>query len=72
MLSSIPAGAGDAQRGRIDLVATAATGSGAPGTTFAGQGQGSGDAVVGATGADAEDDGYYKVSAGSVGSSCQA
>lgn len=66
VLSSIPAGAGDAQRGRIDLVATAVTGSGAPSTTFAGQGQGGGDAVVGATGADAEDDGYYKVSAGSV------
>lgn len=66
VLSSIPAGASDAQRGRIDLVAVAVTGSGAPGTTFAGQGQGGGDAVVGATGADAEDDGYYRVSAASV------
>ncbi|WP_395614030.1 hypothetical protein [Allosphingosinicella sp.] len=66
VLSTIPAGASDAQRGRVDLVATAATGSGAPGTTFAGQGQGGGDAVVGATHAQAEDDGYYKVSGGSV------
>jgi len=66
VLSSIPAGAGDTQRGRIDLVAVAATGSGAPGTSFAGQGQGGGNAVVGATGADAEDDGYYKVAAASV------
>lgn len=66
VLSSIPAGAADGQRGRVDLVAVAATGSGAPGTTFAGQGQGGGDAVVGATGADAEDDGYYAVSAASV------
>ena len=66
VLSSIPAGATDGQRGRVDLVAVAATGSGAPGTTFAGQGQGGGDAVVGATGADAEDDGYYAVSAASV------
>ncbi len=66
VLSSIPAGAGDAQRGRIDLVAVAATGSGAPGTSFPGLGQGGGNAVVGATGADAEDDGYYKVSAASV------
>jgi uncharacterized repeat protein (TIGR01451 family) len=66
VLSSIPAGAGDGQRGRIDLVAVAATGSGAPGTSFAGLGQGGGDAVVGATGADAEDDGYYAVSAASV------
>ena len=66
VLSSIPAGATDAQRGRVDLVAVAATGSGAPGTTFAGQGQGGGDAVVGATGADAEDDGYYRVAAAGV------
>ncbi|HYN45111.1 MAG TPA: hypothetical protein VES64_00300 [Allosphingosinicella sp.] len=66
VLSSIPAGATDGQRGRVDLVAVAATGSGVPGTTFAGQGQGGGDAVVGATGADAEDDGFYAVSAASV------
>lgn len=66
VLSSIPAGAANGQRGRIDLVAVAATGSGAPGTSFAGQGQGGGDAVVGATGADAEDDGYYAVAAASV------
>lgn len=66
VLSSIPAGATDTQRGRVDLVAVAATGSGAPGTTFAGQGQGGGDAVVGATGADAEDDGYYRVAAAGV------
>lgn len=66
VLSSIPAGASDAQRGRIDLVAVAATGSGAPGTSFPGLGQGGGNAVVGATGADSEHDGYYKVSAASV------
>jgi hypothetical protein len=66
VLSSIPASATDGQRGRVDLVAVAATGSGAPGTTFAGQGQGGGDAVVGATGADAEDDGYYRLAAASV------
>jgi uncharacterized repeat protein (TIGR01451 family) len=66
VLSSIPAGAANGQRGRIDLVAVAATGSGAPGTSFAGKGQGGGDAVVGATGADAEDDGYYAVAAASA------
>lgn len=66
ILSTIPAGAGDGQRGRIDLVAVAATGSGTPGTAFAGQGQGGGDAVVGATGADAEDDGYYRAAAANV------
>jgi uncharacterized repeat protein (TIGR01451 family) len=66
VLSSIAAGAGDGHRGRVDLTAVAKTGSGAPGTSFAGQGQGGGDAVVGATGADGEDDGYYRVSKASV------
>jgi uncharacterized repeat protein (TIGR01451 family) len=66
VLSSIPAGAGDGQRGRVDLTAVARTGSGAPGTGFAGQGQGGGNAVVGATGADSEDDGYYRVARASV------
>jgi uncharacterized repeat protein (TIGR01451 family) len=66
VLSTVPASAGDGQRGRIDLTAAARTGSGAPGTSFAGQGQGGGDAVVGATGADGEDDGYYRVAKASV------
>jgi uncharacterized repeat protein (TIGR01451 family) len=66
VVSTIPAGAGDGHRGRVDLTAVAATGSGAPGTSFAGLGQGGGDAVVGATGADAEDDGYYRVAKASV------
>lgn len=66
VLSSIPAGAADGHRGRIDLTAVAKTGSGAPGTSFAGLGQGGGDAVVGATGADAEDDGYYRVARASA------
>jgi uncharacterized repeat protein (TIGR01451 family) len=66
VLSTIPASEGDGHRGRVDLTAVAKTGSGTPGTSFAGLGQGGGDAVVGATGADAEDDGYYRVSAASV------
>ncbi|HEX8513424.1 MAG TPA: hypothetical protein VF688_10005 [Allosphingosinicella sp.] len=66
VLSSIPAGAADGQRGRVDLTAAAKTGSGTPGTSFAGQGQGGGDAVVGATGADSDDDGYYRVARASV------
>lgn len=66
VLSTIPAAAGDGHRGRIDLTAVARTGSGAPGTSFDGLGQGGGDAVVGATGADAEDDGYYRVAKASV------
>jgi len=66
VLSSIPLAAQDGDRGRIDLTAVAKTGSGTPGTSFAGLGQGGGDAVVGATGADASDDGYYKVARASV------
>lgn len=66
VLSSIPAGAADTQRGRIDLTAAARTGTGAPGTSFAGLGQGGGNAVVGATGADAEDDGWYKIAKAAI------
>lgn len=66
VLSIIPAAAGDGHRGRVDLTAVATTGSGAPGTSFAGLGQGGGNAVVGATGADGEDDGYYRVARASV------
>jgi uncharacterized repeat protein (TIGR01451 family) len=66
VLSSIPAAAGDGHRGRVDLTAVATTGSGAPGTSFDGLGQGGGNAVVGATGGDGEDDGYYRVAKASV------
>lgn len=65
--SVIPAGATDGQRARIDLVATAKTGSGAPGTVFNGQGQGGGNAIVGSTGGTAEKDGYYRVQQASIG-----
>lgn len=62
VLATIPAGATDGQKGIIELTATAKTGSGTPGTTFAGQGQGGGNAVVGATTATATDDGRFAVS----------
>lgn len=61
VLSTIPAGVADADRGDVQLVAEAVTGTGAPGTTFAGQGQGGGAAVVGATGADGADQNGYVV-----------
>jgi uncharacterized repeat protein (TIGR01451 family) len=61
VLSSIPAGRADTDRGVVELTATATTGTGAPGTTFAGQGQGGGNAVVGSTGADGVDRGRYIV-----------
>ncbi|HYG48585.1 MAG TPA: hypothetical protein VD846_11680 [Allosphingosinicella sp.] len=66
VLSAIPAAAGDGQRARVDLTAVAKTGSGTPGTSFAGLGQGGGDAVAGATGGASEDDGYYRVARASV------
>ena len=66
VLSSIPAGASNGQRGHVDLAAVAATGSGTPGTSFAGLGQGGGNAVVGATGAYANDDGFFVISSAAV------
>ncbi len=66
VLSTVPAVATDGQRGQTDLTATAVTGSGAPGTAFAGLGQGGGDAVVGTTTALGRDDGFYIVNAATV------
>ncbi|HEX8668467.1 MAG TPA: hypothetical protein VF727_08880 [Allosphingosinicella sp.] len=62
VLATIPSTAQDNQRGRVDLTAVSKTGSGTPGTTFAGAGFGGGNAVAGASGADAEASGYYRVS----------
>jgi uncharacterized repeat protein (TIGR01451 family) len=66
VLSTLPAGASDGQRGQVALTAVANTGSGTPGTSFAGAGQGGGNAVVGATGADADATGWYRVSAAAI------
>ena len=63
VVSKIPAAAQNGNRGRVDLRAASKTGSGTPGSTFNGAGQGGGNAVVGATGGKAEDDGYYAVAA---------
>ncbi len=67
ILSSIPATANDAERAEIELSAVANTGSGAPGDVFAGQGDGGGDAVVGSTGADGEDSGFFLIQAAQLG-----
>jgi len=66
VLSTIPAAASDTQRGKVSLRAAAKTGTGTPGTSFAGQGQGGGDAVAGATGAASSADGTYRVTVASV------
>lgn len=53
VIVSLPSGATDGQTSQVRLTADAVTGTGTPGTSFAGQGQGGGDAVVGASGASA-------------------
>ena len=52
VLLTVPAGVVDGDQADADLLAEAVTGTGTPGTTFAGQGEGGVDAVVGLTGAD--------------------
>lgn len=66
VITSTPAGVANGNRANVSLLASAVTGTGAPGTTFAGQGQGGGDAVVGSTGADGQADGFLAVQAASV------
>lgn len=66
VLSTVPGAATDGQRGQIDLSATAVTGSGPAGTTFAGQGVGGGDAVIGTTTGVGRDDNFFVVSAATV------
>jgi len=66
ILSTIPASASDADRAEIELAAAATTGSGTPGTLFAGQGDGGGDAVIGSTGAEAAASSFFVVQASDV------
>ena len=66
VLSTTPGAVNDGDRGIVSLVAAARTGTGAPGTSFAGQGEGGGDAVVGSTGADGQDSGTFAVSSAAV------
>jgi uncharacterized repeat protein (TIGR01451 family) len=66
VLATTPGTAVDGNRGIVSLVAAAKTGTGAPGTSFAGQGEGGGDAVVGSTGADGTDAAAFIVSAATV------
>ncbi|MDP4574831.1 hypothetical protein Q9K02_06720 [Qipengyuania sp. G39] len=57
VIVSSPGGLTDGETSDVNLLAEAVTGTGAPGTTFAGQGEGGSDAVVGLTNADADADG---------------
>ncbi|WP_395332553.1 hypothetical protein WBP06_05225 [Novosphingobium sp. BL-8H] len=62
-----PSAMTDAQTSKVQLAASAVTGSGTPGTTYAGKGQGGGDAVVGASGASANANGALVASVATVG-----
>lgn len=64
--NDIPAAVVDTNTGRSSLAATARTGSGPAGTTFAGQGAGGTDAVVGLTTASSTETGVYRVEAISI------
>ena len=62
LVNDIPLGLANGLTGRSELTATSATGSGAPGTVFANQGDGGVNAVIGLTGGEASDTGEYLVS----------
>jgi uncharacterized repeat protein (TIGR01451 family) len=66
LVNNIPAPLADGALGRSRLLARAATGTGAPGTVFAGQGAGGTDAVAGANGGEANAFGEYQVSENQV------
>jgi uncharacterized repeat protein (TIGR01451 family) len=66
VLTNVPATQANGDRAQVQLTAAAVTGTGAPGTTFAGAGQGGGNAVVGSTGADADASGFIAVEAASI------
>jgi uncharacterized repeat protein (TIGR01451 family) len=55
VLTNTPSGVANGSRGEVSLIASAVTGTGAPGTTFATLGDNGSDAVVGNTRADGED-----------------
>ena len=66
VITSTPLGMANGARANVSLAAAAVTGTGAPGTSFAGLGQGGGDAVAGATGADGIASGFLAVQATSL------
>lgn len=66
VITGTPIGVTDGNRADVSLTAAAVTGNGAPGTSFPGAGQGGGNAVIGATGADDTDNGFLAVQAASI------
>lgn len=66
VITATPTTVTNGNRAATNLMATAITGSGAPGTTFANAGQGGGNAVVGNTGADADANSFLVVQAAAI------
>lgn len=66
VVTSTPLPIINSARGAVSLAAAAVTGTGVPGTSFDGQGQGGGNAVVGATGADGTANGFLAVQSASL------
>jgi uncharacterized repeat protein (TIGR01451 family) len=66
LIVTVPDGVTDTQASDVELAANAVTGTGTPGTTFAGQGEEGGDAIVGTTGASASALGEFLVGITSV------
>lgn len=66
VLVTVPTSAADTNSSEVTLTAEAATGTGAPGTTFAGAGENSSDAVVGSNGAQANANGSLLVGVATV------
>lgn len=66
VITATPSGVADTNRANVSLSAAARTGTGTPGTSFAGAGQGGGDAVVGSTTAQGTANGFLAVRATSV------
>jgi uncharacterized repeat protein (TIGR01451 family) len=66
VLVTTPVSVADGNRGGVQLIATAGTGTGAPGSSVAGGGEGGGAAVYGTSGGNDDDTGYYAVSSAVV------
>ena len=66
VLSDVPSGVNDGDRGQVTLVANSGTGTGAPGTSFTGAGEGGGDAVLGTSGGTDNDDGFFVISSATI------
>lgn len=66
VITSTPAGTVNGARANVSLTASAVSGVGAPGTSFAGQGQGGGNAVAGVTGGDGTANGFLAVQSTSL------